>query len=170
VYCPYCQHQDSKVIESRTTAEAIRRRRECLHCSKRFTTYERIEMAPLMVVKKSGAREQFSRDKLIQGILKACEKRPISYEAIEGIVDRIERDLRQEQEREVHSTAIGERVMNALREVDQVAYVRFASVYREFKDVETFFREILPLVSASEKRIPEIPNGNHENSWKGRSQ
>ncbi|MBX6395857.1 MAG: transcriptional repressor NrdR [Alicyclobacillaceae bacterium] len=144
--CPYCRHAESKVIESRTTAEAVRRRRECLGCGRRFTTYERVEVTPLQVIKKDGMRETFSREKLRRGLLKACEKRPISSETIDSLVERIEQELRQEFEREVTTTQIGERVMAALREVDQVAYVRFASVYREFKDVETFLREILPLI------------------------
>ncbi|ADG05215.1 transcriptional repressor NrdR [Kyrpidia spormannii] len=144
--CPYCAHGDSKVIESRTTADAVRRRRECLACGRRFTTYERVEVSPLQVIKKDGMRETFSREKLRRGLLKACEKRPITSETIDAMVDRVERDLRQAFEREVTTNQIGERVMAVLREVDQVAYVRFASVYREFKDVETFLREILPLL------------------------
>ncbi|MDI3256396.1 MAG: transcriptional regulator NrdR [Kyrpidia sp.] len=144
--CPFCAHGESKVIESRTTLDAVRRRRECLACGRRFTTYERVEVSPLQVIKKDGMRETFSREKLRRGLLKACEKRPITSEAIDGMVDRVERELRQEFEREVTTTQIGERVMAVLREVDQVAYVRFASVYREFKDVETFLREILPLL------------------------
>ncbi|MBE3553239.1 MAG: transcriptional repressor NrdR [Kyrpidia tusciae] len=144
--CPYCAHGDSKVIESRTTADAVRRRRECLACGRRFTTYERVEVSPLQVIKKDGMRETFSREKLRRGLLKACEKRPITSETIDAMVDQVERDLRQAFEREVTTNQIGERVMAVLREVDQVAYVRFASVYREFKDVETFLREILPLL------------------------
>ncbi|MDI3328155.1 MAG: transcriptional regulator NrdR [Alicyclobacillaceae bacterium] len=150
--CPFCRNGESKVIESRTTADAVRRRRECLNCGRRFTTYERVEMAPLQVIKKDGMRETFSREKLRRGLLKACEKRPISSETIEAMVDQVERELRQEFEREVPTSQIGERVMAALREVDQVAYVRFASVYREFKDVETFLKEILPLIGRERSR------------------
>lgn len=142
--CPYCTHGDSKVIESRTTADAVRRRRECLACGRRFTTYERVEVS-LQVIKRR-MRETFSREKLRRGLLKACEKRPITSETIDAMVDQVERDLRQAFEREVTTNQIGERVMAVLRKVDQVAYVRFASVYREFKDVETFLREILPLL------------------------
>lgn len=127
----------------------IRRRRECANdgCARRFTTYERVEQRPLMVIKKDSEREEFSRDKLYRGMVRACEKRPISVDSIEGIVQKIERDLRMEYEREVPSSVIGERVMEALRELDGVAYVRFASVYREFRDVEMLAKEVLSLLT-----------------------
>ncbi|MFC4767104.1 transcriptional regulator NrdR [Effusibacillus consociatus] len=148
--CPYCHHSDSRVLESRASEDhtTIRRRRECPSCSKRFTTYEKIEMSPLLVVKKDNRREEFSRDKLMRGILKACEKRPIAIEAIEQVVDTIERELRSEYEKEVPAEPIGEKVMGKLRELDAVAYVRFASVYRQFRDVESFAQEILSLLDS----------------------
>ncbi|MCY0875130.1 MAG: transcriptional regulator NrdR [Firmicutes bacterium] len=146
--CPYCQAHDSRVVESRASEDqsTVRRRRECVDCQRRFTTYERVELAPLMVVKKDRSREEFDRDKLRRGILRACEKRPLDVTQVEGIVDDVERQLRVEFDREVPSTAVGERVMTALRAVDGVAYVRFASVYREFRDVETFAKEILQIL------------------------
>lgn len=146
--CPYCGHDSSRVMESRATEEAIRRRRECENseCQRRFTTYEKVEMAPLMVVKKDKKREEFSRDKLLRGLIRACEKRPISVAEIELLVDQAEREIRREFEREVPADAIGENVMDKLRILDGVAYVRFASVYRQFKDVETFAQEVLGLL------------------------
>lgn len=151
--CPYCQSENSRVLESRMSEDgtAIRRRRECANegCVRRFTTYERVEQRPLMVVKKNAEREQFSDEKLYRGILKACEKRPISTEQVEAVVADIERDLRLEYEREVPSSVVGERVMDALRKLDGVAYVRFASVYREFRDVATLAQEVLSLLSES---------------------
>lgn len=151
--CPYCQAENSRVLESRTGDDGmtIRRRRECANesCARRFTTYERVEQRPLMVVKKSAEREEFSSEKLYRGLLKACEKRPISTEQIETVVNNVERDLRLEFDREVLSSAIGERIMEALRELDGVAYVRFASVYREFRDVATLAQEVLSLLSES---------------------
>lgn len=148
--CPYCGSDNSRVIESRTGEDntTIRRRRECANpaCERRFTTYERVEQQPLMVVKKDAKREEFSRDKLFRGMLKACEKRPISVDQIESMVTQIERDLRMDYEREIASTVIGERVMEALKQLDGVAYVRFASVYREFRDVETLANEVLSLI------------------------
>ncbi len=141
--CPFCLHLDSKVLDSRQTEEgaSIRRRRECTKCGKRFTTYERLDEIPLMVVKKDGRREPFSRQKILNGILRACEKRPISLQTIEAVVDKIEREVRSNLEQEVSSTAIGELVMDHLRELDDVAYVRFASVYRQFKDIDEFLEE-----------------------------
>lgn len=135
-------------MESRASEDQsmVRRRRECVDCQRRFTTYERVELAPLMVVKKDGSREEFDRDKVRRGILRACEKRPIDAEQIEAMVDDVERQLRAEFDREVASTIVGERVMSALRAADGVAYVRFASVYREFRDVETFANEILQML------------------------
>ena len=149
--CPYCGTDNSRVVESRAGEDGmtIRRRRECANegCARRFTTYERVEQRPLMVIKKDSEREEFSRDKLYRGMVRACEKRPISVDSIEGIVQKIERDLRMEYEREVPSSVIGERVMEALRELDGVAYVRFASVYREFRDVEMLAKEVLSLLT-----------------------
>ncbi|ASS76129.1 transcriptional regulator NrdR [Tumebacillus algifaecis] len=146
--CPYCFHDSTRVIESRSADEAVRRRRECdnVACQRRFTTYEKVEMAPLLVVKKDGRREEFSREKLLRGIIRACEKRPIPVEEIEALVDSVEREVRREYEKEVPVDAIGEKAMDKLRTVDGVAYVRFASVYRQFKDVETFAQEVLGLL------------------------
>lgn len=137
--CPYCEFLDSKVIDSRPTDEgqAIRRRRECIDCGKRFTTYEKIEEIPIMVVKKDGNRQSYNRNKLLNGIIKSCEKRPVSMNTIEKIVDDIEKKLSNSLEKEVTSIEIGEMVMNKLKDVDEVSYVRFASVYRQFKDLNT---------------------------------
>lgn len=142
--CPYCGQPDSKVIDSRASDEnnAIRRRRECLECQRRFTTYERIEETPLIVIKKDDRRESFDRQKIRNGLLKACEKRPVSIITIENLIDTVERELRNRMEPEVRSTEIGELVMAKLKKLDGVAYVRFASVHREFKDVETLMREL----------------------------
>lgn len=147
--CPFCENQDTKVIDSRPTEEghAIRRRRECENCKKRFTTYEKVEEIPLVVIKKDGSREVFDRNKVMNGILKACEKRPVSLEAIEGIVNDIERGLNNMMEKEIKTKIIGEVIMDHLVELDEVAYVRFASVYRQFKDVNTFIAEIEKLVN-----------------------
>ena len=147
--CPFCGHPDDKVVDSRATTDgsAIRRRRECLACEKRFTTYEHVEEQPLMVIKKDGRREPFDRSKLVTGLVKACEKRPVSMEQIEQLVDELERDLSRRFEREVPTTEIGERVMRRLHDLDPVAYVRFASVYREFKDAEQFMRELHELLA-----------------------
>jgi transcriptional repressor NrdR len=138
--CPFCAHPDDKVVDSRTIKEGelIRRRRECLSCTKRFTTYERIEEVPLMVAKKDGRREPFDRSKMVIGILKACEKRPVGIEQIEDMVDRIEKNISGSMEKEVTSDVIGSMVMEELRLLDEVAYVRFASVYRQFKDIDEF--------------------------------
>ena len=147
--CPFCSHPDSRVIDSRTTDEGnvIRRRRLCPACGRRFTTYERAETLPLVVVKKDGRREPFAREKVLAGILKACEKRPIPMSRIEELVDRVEGAIRTRAEPEVSSTFIGELVMAELRRLDPVAYVRFASVYREFKDVSGFMREVQGLLA-----------------------
>lgn len=148
--CPYCGYAESKVIDSRPTdeGERIRRRRECLGCTKRFTTYEIIETVPIIVVKKDKTRQQFDRNKLRSGILRACEKRPVSIQDIERTVDDIETKLQNSLDREVTSSLIGQYVMEALKELDEVAYVRFASVYREFKDINTFMSELEKLLSA----------------------
>jgi len=147
--CPYCGEIDNKVIDSRLGKEGnvIRRRRECLECSRRFTTYEHIEEIPIMIMKKDGRREVFSRDKIRSGIKKACEKRNISMNIIEDFIDDIERDLRETGEKEIPSTDLGEKIMIKLHEMDDVAYVRFASVYREFKDVNDFVSELKGLLS-----------------------
>jgi len=147
--CPYCENEDSKVIDSRHTEDgrAIRRRRECESCNRRFTTYEKVEEVILMVIKKDGRREAFDRVKLLNGIIRACEKRPVSLAEMEKIVEEIERGLNNMMEKEVESTFIGELVMERLQELDEVAYVRFASVYRQFKDVNTFVSEIERLLT-----------------------
>lgn len=144
IRCPSCFNDDTRVLDSRPTEEgaAIRRRRECSACGRRFTTFERIEEVPLMVVKKDGSRQRFDRSKVLQGILKACEKRPIAMAVLEEISALVERDLMQSGEREVSSSAIGELVMDHLKGVDPVAYVRFASVYRQFADINSLKREI----------------------------
>lgn len=149
--CPFCDNLDTKVIDSRPTEEghAIRRRRGCDRCNKRFTTYEKVEETILMVVKKDGKREAFDKSKVLSGIIKACEKRPVSLATMEHIVDEIERTLNNRMEKEVHSDYIGELVMDELKKVDEVAYVRFASVYRQFTDVNTFIKEIEKLIGAS---------------------
>ena len=146
--CPYCGYEESKVIVSRPAddGERIRRRRECLGCNKRFTTHEVIETVPIIVVKRDKSRETFDRNKLTAGILRACEKRPVSLESIEQIVTDIETKLQNSLDREVTSKAIGEYVMEHLKNVDEVAYVRFASVYRQFKDINTFMEELNKLL------------------------
>jgi len=145
--CPYCKHDETKVIDSRGSQEyAIRRRRECLKCERRFTTYEKIEDSPLKVIKKDGSRVPFIREKIRKGVEMACWKRPVSEESIELVVADIEADLYENFEREVPSRYIGEKVMDALRLLDQVAFVRFASVYREFKDVNDFVEELEPML------------------------
>ena len=142
--CPFCANPESKVVDSRPADEgaSIRRRRECLVCHKRFTTYETIESVPLVVIKRDGSRQAFDRNKLLGSMLKACEKRSVSMETLEGIVAEIEQSLQNEMEREVASTQIGNMVMEKLKVVDEVAYVRFASVYRQFKDINTFMTEL----------------------------
>ncbi len=146
--CPFCSHLEDKVVDSRSAQEgiAIRRRRECLQCGRRFTTYEHVEDVPFMVVKKDGRREPFDRSKLLAGLVKACEKRPVSLERIEGVVDGIERALQNNLDKEVSSSQIGEMVMQQLHEIDEVAYVRFASVYRQFKDINQFMGELKGLL------------------------
>jgi transcriptional repressor NrdR len=147
--CPFCGEINNKVIDSRLSKDGnvIRRRRECLLCSRRFTTYEHIEEIPVMIIKKDGRREVFSREKLRSGIQKACQKRNISVNIIEEFLDELERDLRETGEKEIPSHKIGEKVMAKLHEIDDVAYVRFASVYREFKDVNDFVSELKSLLS-----------------------
>ena len=151
--CPYCLEEKTKVVDKRDIPEmkATRRRRECLKCSRRFTTYERIELVNLTVIKKDGRREIFDRNKLVSGILKSCEKRPISRDKVEILVGAVEADLRNRPEDEVASTVIGELVMDRLRELDKVAYIRFASVYREFADLRSFARELQRLKRKKER-------------------
>ena len=146
--CPYCEYPESKVVDSRPTDEgqAIRRRRECMSCTKRFTTYENIEEIPTVIVKKDGNREVYNRNKLINGIIKSCEKRPVSMSTIEEMVDDIEKTIFNSMKNEITSIEIGELVMEKLKDVDEVAYVRFASVYRQFKDVNSFMEELKKLL------------------------
>jgi transcriptional repressor NrdR len=142
--CPFCGHDEDRVIDSRPAEDgaAIRRRRECIGCGARFTTYEKIETLPLLVVKKDGTREPFNRDKLLSGLLKACEKRPVSNEQLMGLLTFVEGQVQNAVNREISSRDIGELVMKKLKEIDEVAYVRFASVYRQFKDVNSFLEEL----------------------------
>ena len=146
--CPYCYHPESKVIDSRPADDGlrIRRRRECLACKKRFTTYEVIERMPLVVIKRDGSRQSFDKIKLINGMVRACEKRPVTLSQLEAIADSIEQDLQSGVEREISSSDIGEMVMVRLKDVDEVAYVRFASVYRSFKDINSFMDELKRLM------------------------
>lgn len=147
--CPFCNTEESKVIDSRPTdeGERIRRRRECLRCAKRFTTYEIIESLPIIVIKKDKSRETFNRDKLMNGILRACEKRPVSINTLDNMIDEIELTLQNSLDREVTSEKIGELVMEKLKNIDEVAYIRFASVYRKFQDISTFMNELNKLIS-----------------------
>ena len=146
--CPACGYTESKVLDSRSTEEetAIRRRRECLECQKRFTTYERIETIPLVVVKRDKSRQTYDRNKILNGIMRACEKRPVSFEQMESMVNEIESTLNNCMQSEISSSYIGELVMETLRKADEVAYVRFASVYRQFKDIDTFLSELKNLI------------------------
>ena len=152
--CPYCGHLEDKVVDSREGRDGlvIRRRRECLKCSRRFTSYERIDEIPLMVVKKDGKRVPFDRNKVLAGLRKACEKRPISVATIEAVVDRIEKRVQEMGETEIQSRTIGEEVMRELHQLDQVAYVRFASVYREFKDIDQFMDELKALARERQEK------------------
>lgn len=142
--CPFCRELESRVIDSRSCedGEAIRRRRECILCQRRFTTYERVEERPLMVIKRGGTREQFNREKVLAGIVKACEKRPVQVEAMEKVVAEVERFIKDHYDREVSSAIIGEKIMEKLHGLDEVAYVRFASVYRQFTDLNSFINMI----------------------------
>jgi transcriptional repressor NrdR len=150
--CPYCSHLGDKVVDSRESkeGEVIRRRRECLECGRRFTSYERIDEIPYMVVKKDGSRERFDRQKLVQGLLKACEKRPVSVAALETIADRVEATLQERPEKEIATADVGSFVMEELRKLDKVAYVRFASVYKHFRDIGEFWDELKGLLNAKE--------------------
>ena len=149
--CPFCSYEESKVIDSRPTdeGERIRRRRECLKCQKRFTTYEIIENLPVIVIKKDNSREPFNREKVLGGLMRACEKRPVSIDMLEHLIDDIEANLQNSLDREVTSEKIGELVMEKLKKVDEVAYVRFASVYRQFKDINTFMSELSKLLETN---------------------
>lgn len=157
--CPSCHYKETKVVDSRLSSEgnSIRRRRECLKCEKRFTTYEYVEQVPLMVVKRDGRRQAFDRTKIIAGLVKACEKRPVSVDRIEAMTSEIERHIQKKYEREVSATAIGEIIMEKLAVLDEVAYVRFASVYRQFRDVNQFMNELKVILekekSATKKKV-----------------
>lgn len=153
--CPFCSHADTRVVDSRLGREGnnIRRRRECEKCTKRFTTYERVEEMLPLVVKKDGRREAFDRQKIVAGMQRACEKRPVSIAAIEQFVDRLEQSLQESGEKEVPSNRIGEAVMAALHEIDQVAYVRFASVYREFRDINEFMAELTEILARGPGKV-----------------
>ncbi len=146
--CPYCAHLESKVVDSRPADEgsSIRRRRECLECHKRFTTYETMESLPLVVIKKDGSRQSFDKSKLLNSMIKACEKRSVPVDTLARLADEIEQTLQNEMEREIPSAEIGEQVMDKLKDVDEVSYVRFASVYRQFKDINTFMAELHKLL------------------------
>lgn len=151
--CPFCSHVEDKVVDSRESkeGEVIRRRRECLKCGKRFTSYERIDQIPHMVVKKDGRRERFDREKVMAGLLKACEKRPVSTKALEAVADRIEAMVQESPEREMPTQQVGEFLMHSLRDLDKVAFVRFASVYRDFKDVDQFMATLKGLLETSKE-------------------
>jgi transcriptional repressor NrdR len=150
--CPFCGHLGDKVVDSRESkeGEVIRRRRECLECGRRFTSYERIDEIPYMVIKKDGTRERFERQKLIAGLLKACEKRPVSVAAVEGVADRVEAMLQERPEKEMSTVEVGEVVMEELKHLDKVAYVRFASVYRHFRDIGEFMTELKDLLNSKD--------------------
>jgi transcriptional repressor NrdR len=150
VKCPFCSHLEDKVVDSRESkeGEVIRRRRECLNCSKRFTSYERIDQIPHLVIKKDGRRERFDREKVMAGLLRACEKRPVSMKSLEGVVDRVEAMVHESPDREVAAEDIGELLMERLKELDKVAFVRFASVYRDFKDVDQFMATLKGLLES----------------------
>lgn len=151
--CPFCSSPESKVVDKRETDndEITRRRRECLSCNKRFTTYERIELASIIVIKKDGIRQQFDRQKILKGLIKACEKRPVSHGQIEKVVDDIENELRNMGTPEISSILIGEKIMEKLKELDEIAYIRFASVYREFADLTSFEKELKTLLKKKKK-------------------
>ncbi|MBR2484659.1 MAG: transcriptional repressor NrdR [Oscillospiraceae bacterium] len=145
--CPFCGYQESKVVDSRPAEESIRRRRECLACEKRFTTYETVESLPMVVIKKDGSRQSFDRQKVFNGMLRACEKRPVSVDQIEKMAMEIEQSLQNSLEREIRTEEVGQLVMEKLKGVDEVAYVRFASVYRQFKDINTFMEELSKILA-----------------------
>lgn len=151
--CPYCHFLGSRVLDSRPAHEgkSIRRRRQCESCERRFTTFEMVEAKPLIVIKKDGSREEFNRDKLLRGLIRACEKRPVSVDDLEELVNEVERNLREHNDAEIPSREIGEMIMERLVKIDEVAYVRFASVYRQFKDINVFVKELEELLSASRR-------------------
>ncbi len=152
--CPYCHHLDSKVVDSRPTEEgaSIRRRRECISCGRRFTTYEQIEVAPMTVKKKSGGIDVFDRNKILKGLIKSCEKRPVSLESMEALVDDIEATLQSKMVKQITSEEIGEMILERLKDLDEVAYVRFASVYRRFQDIDSFLKELEELKARDEQK------------------
>lgn len=156
--CPYCGHLEDKVVDSREAkdGDAIRRRRECLECGRRFTSYERIDEIPYMVVKKDGRRETFDRNKIMSGLMRACEKRPISTAQLESIVDEVEKEVQDSLDREVSTSEIGKIIMRRLKSLDKVAYVRFASVYLEFEDVSAFMTELKALVDSRSRTVPVL--------------
>ena len=169
--CPKCHHNGTRVVDSRPadSGRAIRRRRECEKCHYRFTTFERVETTPLLVIKKNGNREEFSREKLLRGLVRSCEKRPIAMGQLEKLVDEVEADIRSQGENEVSSMAIGEAVMNRLKSIDDVAYIRFASVYRQFSDRETFLKELENMETES-TQTPAVKSENstrHKQDKKG---
>jgi transcriptional repressor NrdR len=166
--CPFCGHLEDKVVDSRlsTDGEAIRRRRECEKCGKRFTSYERVEEIMPMVVKKDGRREPYDRQKVLGGLKKACEKRPISIEVLEGVVDEIEKKLLDGAQKEVSTSQIGEEMMKRLQDIDKVAYVRFASVYRDFKDINEFVSELTELLGPEKKNRPAGTEGQNKTGTK----
>lgn len=153
--CPFCGYEDSKVVDTRPTNEGktIKRRRECLKCQKRFTTYEKIEKQPILVIKKDNRREEFDRNKILNGIIKACQKRPVSIEQMNKIVDEIENEIYNSMREEISSREIGEMVMEKLKKIDEISYVRFASVYRQFKDINTFIEELQKLFNRKDRII-----------------
>ena len=158
MHCPHCRHEDSKVIDSRDSGDGIRRRRECLECERRFTTYERVQTRDLMVIKRDGRREDFDRDKLLLGITKACAKRPLQTGTIEKIVHETETAVSDSGRQEISVEAIGQLVMERLKNLDRVAYIRYASIYRDFKDVETFKEEIDSLLEPQEPTVSTEPS------------
>jgi transcriptional repressor NrdR len=164
--CPYCKADNDRVIDSRASTDgvAIRRRRQCLECDRRYTTYERAESAPLRVVKKGGARAAFDRQKILRGLLTACEKRPVSTEQLDAIVERVERQCLEAFDKEVPTKVIGNLIMQELEQLDQVAYVRFASVYRDFKDVKEFWRELEAIVHKKDRSNPARREGAEDES------
>ena len=159
--CPFCAYLEDKVVDSRESREgdAIRRRRECLRCERRFTSYERIDEIPYMVVKKDGRRETFDRNKIMSGLMRACEKRPISTAQLESIVDEVEKEVQDSTDREVSTSEIGKVIMRRLKSLDKVAYVRFASVYLEFEDVSAFMTELKALVDSRSRTSPALKKG-----------
>ena len=167
--CPFCSTDDTRVLDSRESAEGtvIRRRRECESCKRRFTTFERIEELTPLIIKKDGRREAFDRDKLLMGLKKACEKRPVSVEQVEAICTEIERKLQDMGEKEVHSTLIGEEVMRRLPELDEVAYVRFASVYRSFRDIAEFMTELKDIIETQQATRQPTPKGKGSGTGQG---